>query len=100
MEPFLADGSVASPCPGTDGWPEDYSPWQGAKRWGMPGLVVWGQWGPRRHSWLGRGDPEGMCGLGEEPASSPTLLLNTLKEQWLCPSELPSGAVQPGLWAF
>lgn len=66
----------------------------------MPGLVVWGQWGPRCHSWLGRGDPEGMCGLGEEPASSPTLLLNTLKEQWLCPSELPSGAVQPGLWAF
>lgn len=69
---------------------------------GMPGLVVRGlKWGgPRCHSWLGLGDPEGMCSLGEEPACSPTLLLNTLKEQWLCPSELPSAAGNLGCGLF
>lgn len=92
---FPADGQTdggRTTIPGREG-----SKPPGCAGTGSPGPGVGG---PRCHSWLGRGDPEGMCRLGEEPACSPTLLLYTLKEQWLCPSELPSGAAQPGLWAF
>lgn len=102
---------AAWPCHGhgwmdrrTDGWMDGQRttiPGRERSAGGMPGLVVPGPAvGSPLSPVAGAGDPEGMYRLGEEPAPSPTLLLNTLKEQWLRPSELPSGAVQARPWAF